>query len=106
MGKKLLKKCKFEISTLKNLLKRSKFEETIWKNQEERNIINTIHTPSKFQLNPIYLQVVKGKLFSKKGCILFKWAGLLNLRNIKIFIKIMSIKGVRGLIIFKLKYLL
>jgi len=88
------------------LFRKSKFEETIWKNHEERNIINTIHTPSKFQLNPIYLQVVKGKLFSKKGCILFKWAGLLNLRNIKIFIKIMSIKGVRGLIIFKLKYLL
>jgi len=131
--KKLLKKCKFEEkNTLKNLklwklniketklfwknqilkqhfkklLEKSKFEETIWKNQEERNIINTIHTPSKFQLNPIYLQVVKGKLFSKKGCILFKWAGLLNLQNIKIFIKIMSIKGVRGLIIFKLKYLL
>jgi len=52
---------------LKKLHEKSKFEETIWKNQEERNIINTIHTPSKFQLNPIYLQVIKGKLFSKKG---------------------------------------
>merc|ERR1712106_70993 len=91
---------------LKKLLENINLRKLFGKIKKEKNIINTIHTPSKFQLNPIYLQVVKGKLFSKKGCILFKWAGLLNLQNIKIFIKIMSIKGVRGLIIFKLKYLL